>query len=61
MKLRLQIKGRASPKAPLEESEEAFMENVPADKVIKISKEELLSHIVERFRNYTYAALTSSK
>jgi hypothetical protein len=61
MKLRLQIKGRKSPKAPLEESEEAFMENVPVDKVIKISKEELLDNIVERFRNYTYEALTSSK
>ena len=61
MKLRLQIKGRKSPKAPLEESEEAFMEGVPADKVIKISKEELLNNIVERFRNYTYEALTSPK
>ena len=61
MKLRLQIKGRKSPKAPLEESEEAFMEGVPADKVIKISKEELLNNIVECFRNYTYEALTSPK
>jgi hypothetical protein len=61
MRLRLQIKGRKSPKAPLEESEEAFLENVPVDKVIKISKEDLLNNIVERFRNYTYEALTSAK
>jgi hypothetical protein len=61
MKLRLQIKGRKSPQAGLEESEEAFMEKVPPDKVMKISKEELLNDIVERFRNYTYQALTSAK
>jgi hypothetical protein len=29
--------------------------------VLKISKEELLSDIVERFRNYIYAVLTSAK
>jgi len=61
MRLRLQIKGRKSPKAPLEESEEVFMEKVAADRMIKIDKEELLNDIVERFRNYTYEALTSAK
>jgi len=61
MKLHLQIKGRKSPQAPLEESEETFMEKVPPDKVMKISKEELLNDIVERFRNYTYQALTAAK
>jgi hypothetical protein len=61
MKLRLQLKGRKSAQAPLEESEETFMEKVPPDKVMKISKEELLNDIVERFRNYIYQALTSAK
>jgi hypothetical protein len=61
MRLRLQIRGRKLPKAPLEESEEAFMEKVPPDRVMKIGKEELLNDIVERFRDYTYAALTSAK
>jgi hypothetical protein len=61
LKLRLQLKGRKSPKAPLEESEEAFMEKVPPDRVLKISKEELLYDIVERFRNYTYAVLTAAR
>ena len=61
MRLRLQIKGRKSAKAPLEEFEEVFMERIPPDKVMKISKEELLNDIVERFRNYTYEALTSAK
>ena len=61
MRLRLQIKGRKSPKAPLEESEVAFMEKVPPDRVIKIGKEDLLNDIVERFRNFTYEALTSAK
>ncbi|MBP1768321.1 MAG: hypothetical protein H6P98_2436 [Candidatus Aminicenantes bacterium] len=61
LKLRLQLKGRKSPNAALEESEEAFMEKVPPDRVLKISKEDLLSDIVERFRNYTYAVMTSAK
>jgi hypothetical protein len=61
LRLRLQIKGRKSPKAPLEESEEAFMEKVSPERVIKLGKEELLNDIVERFRNYTYEALTSAK
>jgi hypothetical protein len=61
MKLRLQIRGRKSAKAPLDEIEEFFMERIPPDKVMKISKEELLSDVVERFRNYTYEALTSTK
>jgi len=58
LKLRLQLKGKKSPQAPLDESEEAFMDKVPPDRVLKISKEELLYDIVEKFRNYTYAALT---
>jgi hypothetical protein len=61
MKLSLQIKGRKSPQAAPEESEETFMEKIPPDRVMKISKEELLDDIVERFRNYTYQALTSAK
>jgi hypothetical protein len=61
LKLRLQIKGRKSAKAPLEESEQTFMEKVPPDRVLKISKEELLNDVVERFRDYTYALLTSTK
>jgi hypothetical protein len=60
LKLRLQLKGRKSPKSTLEESEEAFMEKVPPDRVLKISKEELLYDIVERLRNFTYAVLTSA-
>jgi hypothetical protein len=61
MRLRLQIKGRKTPQAPLEEWEEGFMEKVPPERLMKIDKEELLNDIVERFRNYTYAALTSAK
>jgi hypothetical protein len=61
MKLRLQIKGRKTPQAPLEESEESFMDKVPPEKVMKIGKEDLLNDIVERFRNYTYTTLTSAK
>jgi hypothetical protein len=61
MKLALKLKGRKSLKSSLEEFEETFMEKVLPDKVMKLSKEDLLNDIVERFRNYTYAAMTSTK
>jgi len=61
LKLVLKLKGRKSARAPLEEFEEAFMERIPPEKIMKLGKEELLNDIVERFRNYTYGALTSVK
>jgi len=61
MKLALKLKGRKSPKSPLEDFEETFMERVLPDRVMKLSKEELLDDIVERFRNYTYAAMTTTR
>jgi hypothetical protein len=61
MKLRLQVKARKSPDGPSQDSERIFMENVPPDKIMKIGKEELLDDIIEHFKNYVLAALTSAK
>jgi len=61
MKLRLQVKGRTSPDGPSQDMEEVFMESVPPEKVMKIGKEELLNDIIEHFKNYVFAALTSVK
>jgi len=59
LKLRVTIKGRKTPKGPWEEKEEPFMEKVPADRVMKITQEELLADVIEQYKNFIYAALTS--
>jgi len=59
LKLRLTIRGRKNPKSAWEEKEEPFMEKVPADRVMKISQEELLADLIEHYKNFIYAALTS--
>jgi hypothetical protein len=61
MKLRLQVKGRTSPDGPSQDADGAFMESVPPEKVMKVGKEELLDDIIERFKDYIFAALTSAK
>jgi hypothetical protein len=61
LELRLQIKGRKTPKSPLEVREERFMEKFSAEKVMKIAKEDLLEDIIEHYRDFTYAALTSAE
>ncbi len=59
LKLRLSVKGRKTPQSPWEEKEEPFIEKVPADKVMKITQEELLADVIEHYKNFIYAALTS--
>lgn len=59
LKLRLTIRGRKTPKSPWEEKTEPFMEKVPADKVMKITQDELLGDVIEHYKNFIYAALTS--
>ncbi len=59
MKLRLTIRGRKTPKGPWEEKEEPFMDKVPPDRVMKITQEELLADVIEHYKTFIYAALTS--
>jgi hypothetical protein len=61
MKLRLQIKGRTSPDGAPEDADGPFMESVAPEKVMKVGKEELLDDIIEHFKNYVFAAMTSAK
>jgi hypothetical protein len=58
LKLRLYIRGRKTMKDPWDEKDESFIEKVPADKVIKMAKEDLIEDIIEHYKNFTYAALT---
>jgi len=61
MKLRLRVKGPTSPDGPSQDIEKAFMESVPPEKILKFGKEELLDDIIEHFKNYVFAALTSAR
>jgi hypothetical protein len=61
MKLRLQVKGRPSPEGPSRDAEGAFMESVAPERILKVGKEELLDDIIEQFKDYVLATLTSAK
>jgi hypothetical protein len=60
MKLRLSLRGRRTPKGPLKQKEEPFMAGIPPDRVMKISKEELIADIIERYKDVTLEILTSA-
>jgi hypothetical protein len=58
LRLRLQIREKKSPRGAWQERDEPFMERVSPDKVMKITKEELLEDIIEHYKNSAYRALT---
>ncbi len=59
LKLKLEIRGRKTPRAPLVVAEHEFMPGLEPAEVMKMSKEALLLDILERYRNFVYAAMTS--
>jgi hypothetical protein len=59
MRLRLRLRGRKTPKTPLQEKIEAFLPGVLPDQVMKISKEDLIKDIISRYRDFAYESLTS--
>jgi hypothetical protein len=59
MLLRLRIKGRVPPEGASKDIDKAFMESIPPEKVLKIGKEELIADIIEHFKDFVYAAMTS--
>lgn len=61
LKLRLQLRGRRTPRGLLEEKTEPFMAAVPPDKVMKIAKEKLIEDIIVHFRNFSYESLTPAE
>lgn len=60
MKLRLQIRGRTTPKSSLKEKELTFMEQVPPDRIMKITKEELIEDIIGQYKNFILEAMASA-
>lgn len=59
LKLRLRIRGRKAAKSPWLEREESFLSELPPDKVMKISKEELIEDVIEHYKNFTLKTLAS--
>ena len=59
LSLSLMLKGRRTRRSPLEETVTPFMEELEENDVINLQKESLIMDFVERFRNFTFATLTS--
>jgi len=60
LKLKLVLKGRKYKNAPLEEKTDDFMKGFAPAALIKLAKEDLIQDIIERYKDFNLAALTSS-
>ena len=60
LKLGLVLKGRKYKSAPLEEKTEDFMKGLAPAAVMKLAKEDLIRDIIERYKFFNLAALTSA-
>jgi hypothetical protein len=60
LKLGLVLKGRRYKSAPLEEKTDDFMKGLAPAALIKLAKEDLIRDIIERYKDFNLAALTSA-
>lgn len=60
LKLGLVLKGRKCKSAPLEEKTDDFMKGLAPAVLIKLAKEDLIRDIIERYKFFNLAALTST-
>jgi hypothetical protein len=59
LKMTLRTKGRWADKPETQETTEPFMEGVDSAIVLKAAKENVILDVIERYRNFVYAGLTS--
>lgn len=59
LKLILRIRGRKARKGALEEKEEPFMPQFSPADILKVTKEELLQDVIERYKDFNFEALVS--
>ena len=59
LRLGLVLKGRRRPGSVLEEKKEEFMKGLSPAEIIKIDKERLIQDILQHYRDFNFAALTS--
>lgn len=59
LRLMLKTAGRKNKKAPLAERERPFMPEVKPEDVLKLGKEEVIVDIIQKLKEFNYAAKTS--
>lgn len=58
LKLRVQLRGRATKRSPLETQEQEFMEGVPPKDILKLKKEDVIQDVIEHYRRFNFEATT---
>lgn len=59
LRLKLTIRGRRTPKAEYQVSEEVFLPDRDAAEILKMDKTEVIFDVIEYYRKFCYEALTS--
>ena len=59
LKMTLRTRGRWADRTEAEETVEAFMESADSARVLKTAKEDIILDVIERYRDFVYAGLTS--
>jgi len=57
LKLKLLTRGKKNKKSPIEEKEEPFMEHIRPSEILKLSKEELIIDVIEKYKKFSFEAL----
>ncbi|OGD19795.1 MAG: hypothetical protein A2W03_17505 [Candidatus Aminicenantes bacterium RBG_16_63_16] len=58
LKLQARVRGRREPNGPLLESLEPFMPGILPDKVMKITREDLISAVIARYRDFIIESMS---
>ena len=61
LKLKLTIRSRKTPLAPLEEKTVPFIENVPPREILGLDKDALAQDVIARFKKFLYEAAAASE
>ena len=61
LKLRLTIKSRKTPSAPLEEKTVPFIENVPPKEILGLDKNDLAQDVIARYKKFLYESAAASE
>jgi hypothetical protein len=59
LRLKLQVKGRRTPNTEYETTDEDFMPGLFPLEVLKMDKDDVIHDVIEHYRRFCYAALTS--
>jgi len=59
LRLKLQVRARRTPKTDYQTTEEDFMPGLSPLEVLKMEKDDVIHDVIEHYRNFCYAALTS--